>query len=145
MENPMTTVNVTTPDQGYAPASVSIARVYADASGESHFDTWQWPAVQTQLAPPAPPVSVTTPEAAEHTLLLRIPSSWDCQPHPAPRRHLMVVMRGTLESTTSDGETRRFPPGSAVLIADTTGHGHSIRTLDSQVVVAVTQLDGQAT
>ena len=140
----MSTVNHTTPDEVNAHAYVPVARVYADASGESHFGTWQWPAVETELAPPAPPVFVTTPEAAEQTLLLRMPSGWYCQPHPAPRRHLMVVVHGTLESTASDGETRRFPPGSAVLVEDTTGHGHTIRTVDGEVVVAVTQLDGQA-
>jgi uncharacterized cupin superfamily protein len=56
----------------------------------------------------------------------------------------MVILRGTLEFTASDGQTRRFPPGTAVLVVDTTGHGHSIRTVDGEAAVAVTQLDGQA-
>jgi hypothetical protein len=126
-------------------AYVTITRLYADATGESHFGTWEWPAVETEFAPPAPPVFVTAPEAAERTLLLRIPAGWYGQPHPAPRRQLMVVVKGTLESATSDGETRLFPAGSAVLVEDTTGPGHSTRTVDGEVVVAVTQLDGQTT
>jgi quercetin dioxygenase-like cupin family protein len=150
MEDPMPTVNLTstpivdaTPDQAHP--YVPIARLYADASGDSHLDTWQWPAVQAEIAPPAPPVLVTTPEATEQTLLLRIPAGWQCRPHPAPHRHLMTILLGTLESTTSDGRTHRFPPGSAVLVEDTTGHGHGIRTVDGDVTVAVTQLGGQPT
>jgi quercetin dioxygenase-like cupin family protein len=119
---------------------VSIARLYADPDGASHFGAWEWPAAETAFAPPAPPVRVTAPEAAERALLLHIPAGWTSRPHPAPRRQLMVVVRGTLESTVSDGETRSFPPGSAVLVEDTFGAGHSTRTVGGEVVVAVTQL-----
>jgi hypothetical protein len=121
---------------------VSIARLYADEAGESHYDAWDWPAAETDFAPPAPPVLVTAPEAARRALLLRIPSGWYGEPHPAPARQLMVVVRGTIESTTSDGETRRFPAGSVVLVEDTTGFGHSSRAVDGEALLAVTQLDG---
>jgi hypothetical protein len=42
--------------------------------------------------------------------------------------------------TASDGETRLFTPGSAILLEDTTGQGHSSRTVDGEVLIAVTQL-----
>jgi len=119
-----------------------LTRLYTGADGGSRFGTWQWPAVQAEIAPPAPPVIVTMPEAAGQTMLLRLPAGWSCEPHPAPHRHLMVVLHGTLESTTSDGETRRLPPGGAVLVEDTTGLGHGIRSVGGEVVVAITQLDG---
>jgi len=59
---------------------------------------------------------------------------------PVPRRQLMVVVMGSVETTASDGETRLFTPGSAILLEDTTGRGHSSRTVDGEVLIAVTQL-----
>jgi hypothetical protein len=121
-------------------ADVVMARLYADEAGESHFGTWEWHAAVTEFAPPAPPVEVTDPIPAERALMLRLPAGWYGKPHPAPRRQLMVVVAGSLETTASDGETRLFTPGSAILLEDTTGRGHISRTLDGEVLIAVTQL-----
>ena len=121
-------------------ANVVVARLYSDEMGESHFGTWEWHAVDTEFAPPAPPVEVTEPVRAEQALMLRIPAGWYGEPHPAPRRQLMVVVMGSVETTASDGETRLFTPGSAILLEDTTGRGHSSRTVDGEVLIAVTQL-----
>ena len=120
--------------------TVVIARLYADEAGESHFGTWEWPATETVFAPPAPPVHITEPVPAERALIIRTPAGWHGDPHPAPRRQLMVVIAGTMEATASDGETRLFAPGSAILLEDTTGRGHSSRTVDGEVLIAVTQL-----
>ena len=121
-------------------ANVVVTRLYADEMGESHFGTWEWHAAETEFAPPAPPVEVTEPVRAEQALMLRIPAGWYGEPHPAPRRQLMVVVMGSVETTASDGETRLFTPGSAILLEDTTGRGHSSRTVDGEVLIAVTQL-----
>lgn len=121
-------------------ANMVMARLYTDDAGESHFGTWEWPAVETEFAPPAPPVEVTDPLPAERALMLRIPAGWYGEPHPAPRRQLMVVVAGSVETTASDGETRLFTPGNAILLEDTTGRGHSSRAVDGEVLIAVTQL-----
>ena len=43
----------------------------------------------------------------------------------------------------SDGEVRRFGPGSVTLVEDTTGKGHTSRVVGSDEVLAVVvQLDG---
>jgi hypothetical protein len=52
----------------------------------------------------------------------------------------MVVVSGCVEATASDGETRLLTPGSAILLEDTTGQGHSSRAVDGEVLIAVTQL-----
>ena len=121
-------------------ADVAMARLYTDEAGESHFGTWDWPATEIEFAPPAPPVEVTEAVPAARALMLRIPAGWFGKPHPAPRRQLMVVVAGTMETTASDGETRLFTPGSAILLEDTTGRGHTSRTVDGEVLIAVTQL-----
>ena len=117
--------------------AVAITRLYTDEAGESHFDTWEWPATQIESAPPA---EVTEAVPAEQAHMLRIPAGWYGEPHPAPRRQLMVVVSGCVEATASDGETRLLTPGSAILLEDTTGQGHSSRAVDGEVLIAVTQL-----
>ena len=124
----------------YLVTDVVMTRLYTDETGESHFDTWEWPATEAQFAPPAAPVEVTEPVPAERALMLRLPAGWYGEPHPAPRRQLMVVVAGTVETTASDGETRRFTPGGAILLEDTSGRGHSSRAVDREVLIAVTQL-----
>jgi hypothetical protein len=55
---------------------------------------------------------------------------------------LQSYLSGTVEVTASDGQSRRFGPGSLVLLEDTRGQGHSTRILDEDVVMLVTRLAG---
>jgi hypothetical protein len=41
---------------------------------------------------------------------------------------------------TAGRESRRFGPGSLLLLEDTRGQGHSTRILDEDVVMLITQL-----
>src|ERR1700720_4962478 len=44
--------------------------------------------------------------------------------HNAPRRQFVINLTGEVEITVSDGEKRRFGPGSILLAEDVTGKGH---------------------
>jgi hypothetical protein len=44
--------------------------------------------------------------------------------HCAPRRQLVVILRGTIEFETRGGERVRLHAGDVLLAADTTGGGH---------------------
>jgi len=44
--------------------------------------------------------------------------------HRAPRRMFLIVLQGTAQVTASDGEVRRFGPGSMMLMDDPVGKGH---------------------
>ena len=69
---------------------------------------------------------------------VRFPAGWDVS-HPTPRRS--SLLEGALEGETSDGERRRYGPGSAVLLEDTIGTGHRARVVgDGEVLAAVVQL-----
>jgi hypothetical protein len=57
--------------------------------------------------------------------------------HPAPRRQWVIILSGELEIGLSDGTLRRFGPGDARLIEDTTGRGHTTRTLGDQPCLAM--------
>jgi hypothetical protein len=61
-----------------------------------------------------------------------------------PFRMLQSYLSGAVEVTASDGQSRRFGPGSLLLLEDTRGQGHSTRILDEDVVMLVTQLAGAA-
>jgi hypothetical protein len=71
----------------------------------------------------------------------RFPAGWVGDWHPTPRRQIFVFLAGDLEGETSDGVRRRYGPGTAVLLEDTTGTGHRARVVgDSDVLAAVVQL-----
>lgn len=50
---------------------------------------------------------------------------FDSAAHPAPARQWVVMVRGTIEVTTTAGEKRVFGPGDLLLAADIEGLGHS--------------------
>ena len=118
-------------------------RMYADAEGESHFEDVAMVLATADLAPPMAPVSVSEPVAAARLVHFAGPQELDGSAwHPAPKRQFMYLLTGILEITVSDGETRRFEPGSVLLAEDTHGKGHSGRRLDPQgITAALVQLD----
>ena len=53
----------------------------------------------------------------------------------------MLYLCGQIEVETSDGEVRRFGPGSATLVEDTAGKDHHNRVVgDDAVLLTVVQL-----
>jgi hypothetical protein len=67
--------------------------------------------------------------------------TWSIDRHPATARNLFFVMTGEWEVTASDGESRRFGQGSALLVEDTTGTGHSSRVIsETDSLAAMMQL-----
>lgn len=122
----------------------SYVRLFADERGESHFEEVEVDLEPVAFAPPAPPLHVATLFSATRCGLVCAPPDWGGQvPHPAPRRQLFCTLRGEYEVTASDGTTRRFPPGSLLLLEDTTGKGHATRITGEEdaLVVAVSLAD----
>ncbi|MEI7744871.1 MAG: cupin domain-containing protein, partial [Chloroflexota bacterium] len=85
-----------------------------------------------EFAPPAPPLGVAAASPAESVSCIGAPPGWDSPPHPAPRRQWVVMLRGAVEATTSNGEARVFGPGVAVLVEDTSGRGHRTRVVSEE-------------
>ena len=93
--------------------------------------------------PPAPPLRMRALGPAVTVALVGGQSGWHGEvAHPAPFRMLQSYLSGTVEVTASDGQSRRFGPGSLLLLEDTRGQGHSTRILDEDVLMLVTQLAG---
>lgn len=103
-------------------------RIYASADGESHFDEIELPTTKRAVHPDAVPFDVTASYPASRVRLTHIPAgmrpvAWHTVPEPV----LTVRLDGSVEYETSDGEIRRVPAGSFVLVADTHGKGHLSR------------------
>jgi hypothetical protein len=108
---------------------VPYVRIVFDEAGETHFADDSAGLVDGDFAPPAPLLGLSSAVGAEHVRFIGAAPGWDSPLHPAPRRQWVLMVRGIVEATTSDGETRRFGPGDAVLLEDTDGAGHRTRVI----------------
>ena len=84
------------------------ARLFADRNGESHFD------VQS-----AAPLDFSPALSATQGAFMRAPAGWASDFHVSSARNMFFVLSGEWEVSASDGESRRFAVGSALLVEDT--------------------------
>lgn len=113
---------------------MKYTRIYNDSEGESHFEDVAVGLDPVDFAPPAPPLNLSTPVAAERVVLCAVEPTWYGDWHPAPQRQFYFQMSGVLEITVSDGETRRFEAGALVLLEDLSGKGHRTRVVSHGAV-----------
>ena len=97
---------------------VTHHRIYADAKGESHFDTVTVEQSLASGAPPAAPFYVSGDRPASKYRFYTFAPGWIGELHPAPTRQLLVCLSGTVEMETTDGTVRRLGPGDLVLLED---------------------------
>jgi quercetin dioxygenase-like cupin family protein len=122
------------------PNPVKCVRLFADESGESHFEDIEFDMSSIQYAPPAPALDISEPTEATQYFWFRFPKDWQDEAHPSPRRQLFVVLDGEVEGWTSSGETRTFKAGDRLLMEDLTGKGHGARPLNGEALAVVIAL-----
>ncbi len=110
-------------------ASMSYVRIYTGADGLSHFEE-----VEVGLQERGGGTLLSEAMAASGVVFRRNTADYDLDWHPAPRRQFVVNLSGAVEITASDGEVRRFGPGSVMLADDTTGKGHKSRAITDERV-----------
>ena len=115
---------------------VTFVRLYADTDGESHFEDVVAPLASTNFAPSIPPLNLSELIQATQTGFLGAPAGWQGDFHPSSGRNLFFVISGEWEIEASDGEIRRFGPGSILLVEDTTGKGHASRVISEEDSIA---------
>ncbi|VFN07928.1 MAG: Cupin domain-containing protein [Candidatus Kentron sp. G] len=108
-------------------STAPYVRVYVDDDGESHFQDMEVTLNSVDYAPPASPLDVSDAIDAHRFVFVGGAPGWVGDWHPSPKRQFVFVLSGVVEVTVSDGETRRFEPGSTVLLEDVTGRGHLSR------------------
>lgn len=116
-------------------------RLHCDAAGESHFAHLQVGLSTRHFAPPPPPFGVSELPPISRGGFLRVPAGFVGDLHPSPLRMWIFCLNGEMEFEASDGERRRYAPGNALLLEDTTGKGHRSRVLGTaDAVLAAVQL-----
>ncbi len=110
-----------------AVTEVQYHRIYADAQGESHFDTVTVNRSLVAAAPPAPPFYVSDLENASRYRFYSFQPGWYGDLHPSPARQFLALLSGAVEVETSDGTVQQFGPGDLILLEDTAGKGHRSR------------------
>ena len=110
---------------------MGIYRLYTGDDGQSHIDDLDLTTNAELMSPLATKSIVFSTWPAGHFI------DW----HPAPRRQYVILLSGQLEIGLGDGTARRFGPGDARLVEDTTGQGHTTRVVsDEPTVTAVVPL-----
>jgi hypothetical protein len=63
---------------------MKYVHIYADQSGDSHFEDVEAAMSLTNFAPPAPPVDMSSLMSSTTVGFLAIPTGWYGPPHPVP-------------------------------------------------------------
>ena len=116
--------------------SLECVRIFNDPDGTSHFGAVRVELTSREFAPPAPPLEVSEIVDARHGLL-RAPVGWFGDWHPTPVRQVMCLLRGELEVSVSDGETRQMAAGEVAVLEDTEGRGHTTRVVSDEPALLV--------
>lgn len=120
------------------------ARLFADDNGESHFDDIEIEFTSIDYVQSAAPIDFSASVPATQVAFMRAPAGWTSDFHVSSSRNLFVVLSGEWDVTASDGESRRFAVGSALLVEDTTGMGHASRVVsDAESIAVAVQLAEQ--
>jgi len=104
-----------------------IHNLYTDTSGESHFRD-----IEVEWFEEARGGKLSKRLPATGIMFRRVPSTYDLDWHPAPRRQYIINLDGGVQLTASDGESRVIGAGEVVLVEDTTGKGHRSKAVDGK-------------
>ena len=96
-----------------------IHNIYADATGEFHIRD-----LDVEWVRSGPAGKISDPVPVLSMAFRTTDGSYKLEWHNAPRRQYIVNLEGSVEITTSDGESRVIGPGEIILAEDTTGKGH---------------------
>jgi hypothetical protein len=116
---------------------LSYMRLYADEEGESHFEDVEIALQESDFVPPAPPVLLSSFNAASQYAFEVVSPGWHGDWHPAPSRVLAIYLSGQGEIEASDGEIRAIGPGTILLAEDTSGKGHISRVTGTEDVLVL--------
>jgi hypothetical protein len=106
---------------------LKITRVYADATGDSHFGELVIP-----LKDGGNIGRLSERQPVNNIIFRETDADYDYDWHCAPQRQYIMLLDGEIELETSDGETRRFRGGDILLVEDVNGHGHRTRTVNNK-------------
>jgi hypothetical protein len=110
---------------------MTYVRIYSDAQGETHFEDVAAPVTVERYA--SAEWQISQPFPVSSLRFRRVTVEYPESPHVAPRRQFIIHLAGEAEIEVSDGEVRRFGPGSVLLLEDLEGSGHTTRRVGDVV------------
>ena len=117
---------------------VVISTLFTDtttATSRFRTDTLDWVAVNPDVRAAYGDLTALYP--ATEIGFVRIPAGYHDDWHNAPRKQYVMVLRGTLEVESGDGEKRIFISGDVLLVADVNGQGHRTKVVGEEEVFLV--------
>jgi uncharacterized cupin superfamily protein len=109
-----------------------ITRIYSGPDGESHFEDIDFP---MKAIGPGDSRSDTLP--ATGIFIRATQGEFEMDWHNAPRRQLLIMLKGQSEVTVGDGTKRILSPGDMMLAEDVSGRGHITRAVNDQPRMSV--------
>lgn len=106
---------------------MNVTRIYTGDDGRSHFADVAIELVQSGLAG-----EMSRMWDAHGVIFRTVDGTYDLDFHNAPRRQLVVNLKGSVDIEVGDGSVRRMGPGSILLAEDTTGEGHKSSNVDGE-------------
>ncbi len=107
---------------------MSTHRLFTGPDGQSHIEEIDFE------VEPGWKAGLATKDIAFRSTPVGNFSDW----HPAPRRQFVIILSGALEIGLGDGTKQVFGPGSARLVEDTTGQGHTTAVYGDEPCVTAT-------
>jgi hypothetical protein len=114
------------------PATVRVKRLYTGPDGESHLDEVDLPTVHKDAGAVLTRLYTTDTEIGYGAPGQFI--DW----HIVSTPRFLIVLQGQIEIGLGDGSKHVLVPGDIVLASDTSGRGHTSRTLGDVPVLALT-------
>src|SRR4051794_9484077 len=96
-----------------------IHNLYEDERGESH-----WRDIEVQWNESGVNGRAADREHASAVMFREMPTTYDLDWHPAPRKQYVIHLDGEGIITASDGEVRTIKAGEIMLVEDVNGKGH---------------------
>ena len=101
-----------------------ITEIYADDVGATHIRDVPVALAPRDYAPPSAPMGVSPETPLTTGVILELPPGWDPLYHATPRRQWVVVLRGRLNITVTDGAAADLQAGDVFFLNDENSKGH---------------------
>lgn len=104
-----------------------IVRIYTGDDGASHFDD-----MDIELREGGLGGRISELWRGPGVIFREVDGDYALDFHNAPRRQLVINLKGSVDLEVGDGTVRRLGPGEILLAEDTTGQGHISRAVDGE-------------
>lgn len=103
---------------------MNVLRVYTGDDNRSHLEEVEIPLTIAHAFG-----QMSELYKGEGVVFRETPADYDSGFHNAPRRQYVVILAGTMELETGDGNKHRLGPGEILLGEDVAGEGHITRAI----------------